>query len=197
MNLHLVRGSDGAERRAFTADDVRRMLKAGILKEDERFELIEGELVVMNAGGFAHDRLKMMLGRRFSRVLPDELAVGIETSVQLTPRSIVQPDIVVGPDRGVARTKEGFLTIPAAEVMLIIEIASSSLSFDRGRKAQLYAREGIAEYWVIDANRRRTWVHRDPEPQGYRTVTQVTSGQTLRPASPALAAFSASLDDLA
>jgi Uma2 family endonuclease len=104
---------------------------------------------------------------------------------------------VIGPDKAIARSKEGFLTIPAAQVLLLVEIASSSLAFDRGRKAELYAREGIAEYWVIDVNKRQTWVHREPEPQGYRNVTKVSADQHLRPASPELAAFSSRLDNLA
>jgi Uma2 family endonuclease len=197
MNLHVVQGRDEPTRRAFNANDLRRMIENGILAPDERVELIEGELVVMNAAGFAHERMKMALGRKLGRLLPEELFVGIEVSVQLTTRSIVQPDIVVGPDRAVARTAEGFLTIPAAKLLLVVEIASSSLSFDRGRKAALYAGEGIAEYWVIDANKGRAWLHRAPSAEGYGSVVPVTRDAELRPAAPELAGFAVRLDQLA
>ena len=197
MNHHVVQGLDGVARRAFSADDLRRMLESGIIEEGEPVELIEGELVVMNAQGFAHDRLKTALGRKLSRLLPEELFVGIEVSVQMSTRSIVQPDIVVGPDSAVMRTAEGFLTIPAAQLLLVIEVAASSLSFDRGRKAALYAREGVAEYWVIDANKRRAWLHTEPGAEGYRSVTPVTADAELRPAAPELAGFAISLGALA
>lgn len=196
MNLHIIQGRDGAPRRAFSADDLRRMVETGILAPDERVELIEGELVVMNAQGFAHERLKMALGKRLIRVAPEWLFVGIEVSVQLSTRSIVQPDLVVGPDSAVARTAEGFLTIPAAELLLVVEVSVSTLSFDRGRKAALYAREGIPEYWVIDAKKSRAWVHRDPSPEGYRSVVPVTVDAELRPAAPDLASFAIRLADL-
>lgn len=197
MTVHVVQGSDGLARRAFSADDLRRMLETGIMEEGEPFELIEGELVFMNAQGFAHDRIKTALGRKLGRFLPEDFFVGIEVSVQLSGSSIVQPDIVVAPDNAVARTAEGFLTIPAAQLLLVVEVASSSLSFDRGRKAALYAREGIAEYWVIDANKRRAWLHRGPSANGYRTVTPVAPEEELRPAAPELAGFAVSLRDLA
>lgn len=196
MNLHRVPGSNEPTRRAFSADDLRRMIETGILAPDERVELIEGELVVMNAAGFVHERIKTTLGRRLGRVLPEELFVGIEVSVQLSTRSIVQPDIVIGPDSAVMRTNEGFLTIPANAILLVVEIASSSLAFDRGRKARLYAREGIAEYWVVDANTRGAWMYGDPAAEGYGRVIPVAADGELCAASTALAGFAITLDAL-
>ena len=193
--LNVVQGSDGITRRAFSADDVRRMLEAGIMNEDEPFELIDGELVFMNAKGFAHDRIKTALARKLGRFLPDSYFVGAEVSVQLSTRNIVQPDLVVGPDSAVVQTPEGFLTIPAADIMLIVEVAATSLSVDRGRKASLYAREGVSEYWIIDAKGRRGWMHRDPAPDGFQSITAVGETDELRPAA-GLSGFAIRIADL-
>jgi Uma2 family endonuclease len=195
--VNLVEGADGLLRRAFSADDLRRMLEAGIMDEDERFELIEGELVFMNAQGFAHDRIKMALGKKLIRALGDEFFVGIEVSVQLSDSSIPQPDLVVGPESAVQRTAEGFLAIPGSALLLLVEVAASSLSYDRGRKAALYAREGIAEYWVVDVNKARVFLHRGPSPDGYREVTTLDAEDELRPAAPDLAGFAIRLADIA
>lgn len=194
---NVVEGADGIARRAFSADDVRRMVEAGIMEADEPFELVEGDLIFMNPQGFAHDRIKTALGRKLGRFLSEEFFVGVEVSVQLSTKSIVQPDLVVGPESAVARTAEGFLTIPAGQVLLVVEVGATSLAYDRGRKAALYAREGICEYWVIDANKRRAWVHRRPSPQGFREVGTMTKNDELRPAAPEFAGFAIRLADLA
>jgi Uma2 family endonuclease len=168
--VEVVEGADGLACRAFSAAEVSRMMDAGIMQADEPFELVEGELIFINAQGFAHDRIKSALGRKLGRLLPEEFFVGVEVSVQLTDNTIVQPDIVVGPEVAVMRTPEAFLAIPAAQILLLAEVAASSLAYDRGRKARLYAREGIAEYWVIDANQSRGWIYREPSPEGFRSV---------------------------
>jgi Uma2 family endonuclease len=196
MTLHIVHGADGLARRAFTAGDVSRMLEAGIMEEDEPFELVEGELVLMNAQGFAHDRIKTALTRKLGRFLPDDFFVGAEVSVQLSAKLIVQPDVVVGFERAVARTAEGFLTIPTGDILLLVEVATTSLSFDRGRKAVLYATHGIEEYWVIDTNRQVTWVHRRPQAEGFAEVAMVAADGELRPLASELSEFGLRLVDL-
>lgn len=171
-------------------------MEVGIMEEDEPFELFEGELVLMNAQGFAHDRIKTALARKLGRFMTEDFFVGAEVSVQLSKKTIIQPDLVVGFDRSVARTPEGFLTIPTAEILLIVEVATTSLSFDRGRKAALYAGQGIAEYWVVDTNRQVTWVHRQPEVAGFGDVTMVTADKELRPLASEFQGFTVRLADL-
>jgi Uma2 family endonuclease len=196
MTIHVVQGADGLARRAFTAGDVSRMLEVGIMEEDEPFELVEGELVLMNAQGFAHDRIKTTLTRKLGRFLAEDIFVGAEVSVQLSTKNIVQPDLVVAIDRAVARTSEGFLTIAADEILLLVEVATTSLSFDRGRKAALYATHGIAEYWVIDTNRQITWVHRQPKTEGFADIIMVAADEELRPLASALGGFGLRLLDV-
>jgi Uma2 family endonuclease len=194
--VNVVAGADGLARRAFSAADVRRMLEAGIMDENEPFELVEGELVFMNAQGFAHDLIKTALARKLGRFLAEDFFVAAEVSVQLTDSSIVQPDLVVGHKSAVMSSTEGFLTIPAAQILLIVEVAATSLSFNRGRKAALYAREGITEYWVIDAGKRLAWMHRRPSAEGFREVTSVAAEEELRPAALELRDFAIRVRDL-
>jgi Uma2 family endonuclease len=196
VTVHLIEGSDGLARRAFSAVDLRRMIDAGIMDEGEPFELVEGELVFMNAQGFAHDIIKTALARKLGRFLSESFFVGAEVSVQLTGTSIVQPDLVVAPRQAIACTDEGFLTIEASAILLLVEVAATSLSFDRGRKARLYAREGIAEYWVIDANKRRGWLYGGPSEEGFKDVKPVLAEDEIRPSAPELAGFSIRIDDL-
>ena len=78
MNIAVTKAADSLRRRAFTVDDISRMMEAGILGEDENFELIEGDLVMMAAKHVGHDKIKFVLNRAFNRVAPDELYVEIE-----------------------------------------------------------------------------------------------------------------------
>ena len=95
MTIHMPPGPDGVAKRAFTADDVRRMVEAGILDEGEHVELVEGELIEMPAKGFAHDRVKNALARHLGRALPDSVYLATESTLQLGPTLLLEPDILV------------------------------------------------------------------------------------------------------
>ena len=95
MNVAVTRAAEGFDRRSFTVHDVRRMIDTGIMDEDERVELVEGELVVMAAKGYAHDLIKNGLNLALARALPPDMMVGIENSIQFTDNSILEPDLVV------------------------------------------------------------------------------------------------------
>jgi Uma2 family endonuclease len=194
MTVHVA--EEPRARRAFSADDVRRMVEAGILSEDERVELIDGELIEMAAKGFAHDRIKTELAHTLSRTLSDDYRVRVESTLQLDATVLVEPDLLVTRKDAAAVSAEGFATIPVLEVLLLIEVAASSLGYDRGRKAGLYARYGVPEYWVIDANQRNAWIHREPGPSGYATVIEVRSDERLAAAAPELSGFGVRLRQL-
>lgn len=170
MNVHFVQGSDGKARRAFSVEDVRRMIDAGIMNPDEPVELREGELVEMPAEKFAHARAVATIARKLHRDLPEEWTIGQESTLQLGSDSLVEPDFLVCPTPLFRPSAEGFLAIPAAD-LLLIEVADSSLLRDRTTKARLYARCGVREYWIVDLNNRRIVVHRRPEEGEYRDVT--------------------------
>lgn len=157
MTVHVT--PDHPLPRRFTAGDLRLMLAAGILREDERVELLDGARVEMAAKGFAHDVVKNAPVRRLVPALPDPIHLGVESTLQLGPGLLLEPDLLLAPVSARHASAEGFCTIPGPEILLVVEVAVSSLGDDRGRKAALYARHRVREYWVIDAQERGAWMH--------------------------------------
>src|SRR5947209_12260916 len=95
MSVAVTRAADDLPRRAFTVDDIHRMMEAGSFDEDERFELIEGDLVMMNPQHIEHDRIKTILNMALAQVAPAEVLVGVEVTIQLARNVLVQPDLTV------------------------------------------------------------------------------------------------------
>jgi Uma2 family endonuclease len=150
------------------------MVEAGIIAEDENFELIEGELVPMSAKGNQHEVIKAALNRIFATDATNHLRLAIETSLYLDERSFVEPDLCLYPKRLLPEDVRG------SDVLLAIEVAGASLGYDRGLKARLYARHGVRELWVVEAESRVTWVHLDPQPDGnWGRVVRTDPGATL------------------
>src|SRR5437868_1725980 len=152
MNIAATTAAEGLPRRVFTVEDVSRMIEAGILREDERFELIEGEIVMMAAKGIAHERIKSALNIAVVRALPGHLTLGVEATLRLTDTIMLEPDIAVFPKELFSRSASGFTRLDPGEAELVIEVAASSAAYDKGLKARLYARHRVKEYWVVDAN---------------------------------------------
>ncbi|MGA2126534.1 MAG: Uma2 family endonuclease [Xanthobacteraceae bacterium] len=172
MTVAVTTAAEGFPRRAFTVEDVRRMIEVGVIHEDEKFELVEGEIVMMAAKGVAHERVKSALIIAVVRALPDHLTVGVEATLRLTEKVMLEPDIAVFPKELFKKSSAGFARLDPGEACLVIEVASSSLAYDKGLKARLYARHGVKEFWVIDANSGSTWVHTGPSGDGWSSITQ-------------------------
>lgn len=151
------------------------MVAAGILAEDERLELIEGELVAMSAKGSRHEALKIALHARWGRVGPASTTIAPETTFRLSVDTYLEPDIVIYP-RAV-RVKD----LSSSNVLLVVEVADSSLRYDLGRKAALYAGFGIGELWVIDAVAMTTRTFRSPAPLGYRDIADHAASERVVP----------------
>lgn len=171
--------------RRFTADDVLRLQDEGLLGEDDRFELVEGEIVPMQAKTHRHELIKSAVGVALARVLPDPLWIGFESTMYLSDDILLEPDLVIYP-RGMRLE-----AVKGRDIVLAIEVAVSTLGYDLGRKARLYARHGVRELWVIDAERLRTHLHRDPVEETWRSVTIRAAGEPLT--HPALPGFTMSL----
>jgi Uma2 family endonuclease len=164
--------TEALPRRAFTVDDIRRMVDAGILGEDEKLELIEGDVVMMAAKGVAHEHIKSALMIAIVRALPDHLTAGVETNLRLTDTVMLEPDLAVFPKDLFNRSASGFARIDPGEAYLIIEVAASSLAYDKDLKARLYARHQVRELWVIDASEQVTWVHTGPKGDGWSSIVK-------------------------
>jgi Uma2 family endonuclease len=157
--------AEGLPRRRFTVAEVEAMVAAGVMEEDERVELIGGELVPMSPKGSRHEAIKIALVDRWIRSRPDNCWLAQETTFRLSEDTYLEPDIVIYP------RASGVTGLSRNNVFLVVEIADSSLRYDTGRKAALYASFGIRELWVIDAVRLTTRVFSEPTPDGYRNTS--------------------------
>jgi Uma2 family endonuclease len=157
----VTRSAEGLPRRRFTVAEVEAMVEAGILEEDERVELIGGELVPMSPKGSRHEVVKSALLDRWIRARPSDARLTPETTFRLSEDTYLEPDIVIYP------RESGLLALSPSNVLLVVEIADSSRRYDMGRKATLYAGFGIRELWVIDAVKMTTRVFRAPAEKGY------------------------------
>lgn len=156
-----TQAAEGMPRRPWTRAEIEAMVRAGIIGEDERFELIGGEVVPMSPKGARHELVKVYLNRHLQRIVPDELAVGQETTLWLDEISFIEPDFCIWPRSIPPGSQRGH------DVLLAIEIADTSLAYDRGRKLGIYAAYGIPEVWVINAATLVTHVHRGLGAAGY------------------------------
>src|SRR5271156_5228865 len=185
----VTQAAEGLERRRFTVAEVEAMVAAGVMEEDERVELIGGELVPMSPKGLAHEVLKTALADRWYRLPERHVDLAIATTFRLSEDTYLEPDVVIYP------RASGILGLTAATALLIVEIADSSLRYDVGRKAALYASFGIRELWVIDAVRLTTRVFRDPAADGYSYAQDFRPSDRLVPLF-ASEAFAMKFDEL-
>ena len=150
------------------------MIEAGVIREDEKFELIEGEIVPMSPSYDPHERMKTALIRAISAWLPNGLWFGSESSIYLAEKTFVEPDLCVFREELKSHEVKG------PDLLLVIEVADSSLTFDRGTKALLYASHGVHELWVVDVTSKVTSVHTGPTGVGWTSVREVLPTETLR-----------------
>ena len=166
-------------RHRWTVADLDRMLGSGLLDETDRVELIEGELIDMAPIGSRHANLVDVLAQLLVRRLPAGCRVRVQNPIRLGESSEPQPDIAVVLDRSYAAAHP-----EAADVLLLIEVADTTLEFDRDIKLPLYARHGIPECWLIDVAGSQLSIHREPAEGEYRHIRRPTSGETLHLLSP-------------
>jgi Uma2 family endonuclease len=165
-------------RHRFTADEYHQMAEAGVLRDDDRVELIEGEIVDMTPIGSRHGAVVDRLNRTLVRGCGDRAIVRIQGSIRLGLHSEPQPDVAL------LRPRPDFYetAVPGPEsVLLLIEVADASLPYDRTVKLALYARAGIREVWLVDLVRNHVEVHLDAAQEGYRRCETHASGDRLAP----------------
>jgi Uma2 family endonuclease len=187
--VRVTSAAEGLPRRRFTVAEVEAMVAAGVMEEDERIELIGGELVPMSPKGIQHEVVKRALLDRWIRARPDDVHLAPETTFRLSEDTYLEPDIVIYP------RASGLQGLTGASVLLVVEIADSSLRYDIGHKAALYASFGIRELWVIDAVRLTARVFREPAADGYRNASDFGPADRITPLI-APEAFALRLDEL-
>ncbi len=164
--------------RLFTVEEYYRMAEAGILGEDDRVELIEGEIVAMTPIGSLHAASVTRLNELFSRLVGEAATVRIQDPVRLSDLSEPEPDLAVVRRRPTyyAEGHPG-----PGDVLLLIEVADTSVDYDRSTKARLYGASGIPEYWVVDLPARRLHVYRSPSPEGYQEEGEAGPSEQIAP----------------
>ena len=160
----------------FTVDDYHRMADAGILGEDDRVELIDGEIVRMSPVGAQHAGTTKKLNRLLSRTLGDAVVIGVQDPVRLGDDTEPEPDISVLRPRADFYTAS--LPVPA-EILMLIEVADTSLLADRLVKIPRYARAGIPEVWLVDLDHKRIERHAGPTADEYTDVRVIVEDQFL------------------
>jgi Uma2 family endonuclease len=174
-----TQAAEGFPRLKWTLEEFERLSElgffGGIDSERERIELVDGELVPMNAKGARHELVRDEILNYFMRRLPNDVRLRSEPGWRPGGDVYLEPEMILCP--------EGFspTTVPASEVLLLIEVADTSLRYDESVKARIYARHGVREYWVVNARTLETHVHRDPTPKGYRSIVSVGPTDTLTP----------------
>jgi Uma2 family endonuclease len=163
-------------RRRFTVQQYHQMSASGILTEDDQVELIEGEVIEMAPIGSRHaacvDRLNRLLNRR----LGEQVIVRVQNPLYLSENSEPQPDVSLVQFR--ADFYETGHPQPQ-DVLLLIEIADTTLEFDRSVKTSLYAGAGITEVWLVDLNNQALEIYREPSPIGYKSVHKFKRNQSI------------------
>ena len=148
----------------FTVDEFARMGEAGIFTEDDRVELLDGEIVAMTPIGALHAGVVSRLNELIVTRLTGKAYVSIQNPVRLDRHTEPQPDLVV------AQRRKSFYTDRHPEpgdIFLVIEVADSSLRYDRLEKVPRYGKAGIPETWLVDVDAIAVTVYTGPCPDGY------------------------------
>lgn len=166
------------KRRRFTVAELLHLAKIGFLGDDERVELIRGEIVEMSPISEGHASSVMRLTSLLSTEFGQRALLNVQNPIQLDDDTLPQPDVAL------LRPRDDFYSRrhPGPEdVLLLIEVSDTTLPYDRRVKAALYSAAGVLEYWLINLPKRIIEVYRQPQPEGYRTMTRYAPGETLSP----------------
>jgi len=167
-------------RRLFTVEECYRMRDVGILRPDERVELIRGEILKMSPIGPRHGAAVDGANRAFVQLTGNRAIVRVQGTVVLDRLVAPQPDLVL------LRPRDDFYATKnpgSADILLVIEVADSSLDYDKTVKSALYAILGIPEYWLADLQNDRVVCHSNPKDglDRYQTVREFRRGDVLSP----------------
>jgi Uma2 family endonuclease len=158
---YVTQAAEGLDRRRWTVAEIEAMVVAGIIDEDERFELIEGEVVPMSPKGIRHELIKTSLNKWWMKRLPAGIEFAQETTFRLNLSGFLEPDFVF------FQSSTKLVDLKPSNALLAVEVADSSLRYDTGRKAMLYATHGVRELWAIDAETLQTHIFSKPSADGY------------------------------
>jgi Uma2 family endonuclease len=161
--------------RRISVDEYYKMAEVGILKPDERVELIDGEIVQMSPIGIRHMRCVNRFTKKLAKAVPDDIVVSVQNPIRLSENDEPQPDIVIARDVG------GDEPFGPKDVILVIEVAETTDDFDRKVKVPRYAEEGIAEVWLANLPEETIETFGEPKNGAYTVACVYHAGDTIRP----------------
>jgi Uma2 family endonuclease len=162
----------------FTTAEYYRMAETGVLAATARVELLDGEIIDMSPTGPSHGGVAKRLNYRFNQLAQGRWIVAVQDPVHLEDYSEPQPDMMllkIAPDFYSHRHP-----VPA-DVYLLVEIADTSLEYDRERKLPAYGRAGICEFWIVNLENQAVEVYREPHLAGYGSTSIARAGDTVCP----------------
>jgi Uma2 family endonuclease len=163
--------------RQLTSTEYYGMMQSGIIREGERVELILGQIFTIAAKGTRHTVSTTRLLKELLMLVGERTIVRCQDPITLPNNSEPEPDIVIAR----LRSDDYVNSHPSPEdIILVIEVADSTIKFDRDTKAPLYAAAGIGEYWIINLVDDRLEIYRQPEGNIYTSIEIVTPPRSIR-----------------
>lgn len=160
----------------FSREDYHKMVVSGVLSEDDRVELIHGEIVEKMPIGPSHGACVKRLNQCFSRLADDFAIVSVQDPLAIGKYSEPEPDLAL------LKPRDDFYADShpqAADVLLLIEVSDSSIVYDRRTKLPLYATNGIPQVWIVDLQRREIAVFSEPANGEYQTARVFMRGEAI------------------
>lgn len=173
----MATATERVEIHRWTRRDYHRMAETGLLRPDERTELVDGVIYTMSPQGTRHATVVHLVADALRSVLPGAY-LRLQVPLALGNYSEPEPDVAV-----VTGSPRDYLDDHPTAALLVVEVADSSLRHDRMRKLPLYARSGLPEVWIVDLAQRTLEVYREPGPEAYRSQTVLRSGDRVSPLS--------------
>lgn len=176
------------QRHRFTVEEYHRMGETGLFSEDDRVELIDGEIVEMTPIGWRHANCVTSLNMLLARFAEDHYMVSVQNPLIISEHGEPQPDLVL-----LERSPRGRLPAPE-DVLLLVEVSDTTLSYDRNVKLPRYAAAGVPEVWIVDLEGHRVEVHSGSSAQGYSVTREFGPGESAR--SESVSGLSVDVDEV-
>ena len=170
-----TQAAEGLPRLAWTVEDIEELVRLGIFQEDDRFELIGGEIVPMSPKGSKHEHYKGSLNHFWMTRKGEGYHIIPETTFRLDKHTFLEPDFVF------YDSKVQVPQLAVSNTLLAVEVSDSSIGYDIGRKARIYSNFGVRALWVINVNTLEIHVFGEAGIDGYRLNRVVGPNETLAP----------------
>lgn len=165
-------------KRLFNIEEYHKMAEIGIFGEGERLELIEGEIFKMSPVGKRHAAHVKRLNKIFNQCLGERVLISVQDPVELNDKSEPLPDIAL------LQPREDFYESghpQPKDILLLVEVADTTIEYDRKIKIPLYARSNIIEVWLVNIDEQAVEVYRQPAANEYQIIQKFQRGQNLSP----------------